>query len=310
MLGVCWAHVGPCWAQVWQLSRFWVPLKQRGKTEDSRAILASPSYSLIAIAIASGSCVPTKNASAPSVRADFLDVVAVADFARSSKHPCPGSFMATTSVAVTASTGRNPSQPETSASAAHAGHASSKSIESVDQWAAWPIWPIWPIWPTCTRPTRPTRPTWLAWPAWSCASCASAWSCARTSWRAWRAKGAKASKSTGPYTPPNASAESANAAFNSCAEITSGSVTNADKISWYASADTTTNYAIHTFLPLHTFLYTNCNYCNNTNHAADRADTGCTASNRPGTCTFCNCLPPCTATWRKNTKDLWHLITT
>ena len=131
--GACWAHVGPCWAQVWQLSRFWVPLKQRGKTEDSRAILASPSYSLIAIAIASGSCVPTKNASAPSVRADFLDVVAVADFARSSKHPCPGSFMATTSVAVTASTGRNPSQPETSASAASPCRPRLKQIHRISR---------------------------------------------------------------------------------------------------------------------------------------------------------------------------------
>lgn len=83
MLGLCWARVGPILALSWamlglcsamlrpslatladfrSLSKTW-----KNKTQDS-IIEGPPSQSLVAIAIASGECVHTRNASAPSVR--------------------------------------------------------------------------------------------------------------------------------------------------------------------------------------------------------------------------------------------------
>ena len=83
MLALCWAASGPCWAmlgpccpfwahsgaQVWRLADFTTFSKVEQPTILEQN--CPPSESLIAIAIASGSRVPTKNASASLVRADL-----------------------------------------------------------------------------------------------------------------------------------------------------------------------------------------------------------------------------------------------
>ena len=46
MLGLCWAYVGPRWAQVWQLSRFYdvfQNVEKYIKIQDSREKIATPS---------------------------------------------------------------------------------------------------------------------------------------------------------------------------------------------------------------------------------------------------------------------------
>ena len=95
MLGLCWGMLGPFWAmltQIWQLSRwFYVTLKKRGKTRDSRAKMLPQTK---AIAIAYGSRVPRKNASAPSVAGRFRKVdglvVSVFNEIHCSQQPSPG----------------------------------------------------------------------------------------------------------------------------------------------------------------------------------------------------------------------------
>lgn len=68
MLGLSW----PIFGLYWPRSRILTPFEKHAKTQDSRAKMPPPKLKLISYnAIANGSRRHTKNASAPSVRADF-----------------------------------------------------------------------------------------------------------------------------------------------------------------------------------------------------------------------------------------------
>ena len=73
MLGLCWAYLDPFLAYIgWPRSKILTPFEKHAKTQDSRAKMPPPKLKLISYnAIANGSRRHTKNASAPSVRADF-----------------------------------------------------------------------------------------------------------------------------------------------------------------------------------------------------------------------------------------------
>ena len=79
MLGLCWAHVGPMLGPSWAMlspslatepiSR---PSQKRGKTYDSRAKMPPPKLKLNSYCNCLRIMRANKNASAPSVRADFF----------------------------------------------------------------------------------------------------------------------------------------------------------------------------------------------------------------------------------------------
>ena len=71
MLGLCWAYLDPFLAYR-PRSRILTPFEKHAKTQDSRAKMHPPKLKLVSYnAIANGSSRHTKNASAPSVRADL-----------------------------------------------------------------------------------------------------------------------------------------------------------------------------------------------------------------------------------------------